>query len=480
MKIVCITRWVSCLLLTLCVLSCGKKEYVNLIPKDAALVMTVNLENLIKEAGGPEEVRKLASRTDLLLLKSFASAPEETGVDLGLPAYLFASLNRDEPTLLMGLKDTDALEQWLGKLQKEGACEKIQRRGDFSWTVFTGQGYCVFTEDMLMWVYAPLTPPETVLDRLAQLMKQEKEESFVGTKSYERLQEMKAGMSFYLSLSTLPNASEVSSMLGIPFTLSVEDLRMLGSVTLGKEKLSLTAHYYSENKELEDFLEKQSLDLHALSKQYFEYIPEDVMACVAMKLDGDGYAKIGKWPGVGDLISNLARFSGINAERFLDSFSGDFTVALKSMEEEGIPQLICYAGTTGNGTRELLKEGLGRSSGFFGPAVRTIAPDQYAVHLGDMATMRLGVEKENFYLLTGAASPFVPVSDPLSRSMQSGLQGKLISYIYINTEGMEGSAEMAREYIGDKVSMLSKVRTVELAVRPDCRLDLNIYFRAFR
>lgn len=479
MKIVCITRWVSCLLLTLCVVSCGKKEYVNLIPKDAALVMTVNLESLIKEAGGPEEVRKLASRADLLLLKSFASAPEETGVDLGSPAYLFASLNRDEPTLLMGLKDTDALEQWLGKLQKEGACEKIQRRGDFSWTVFTGQGYCVFTEDMLMWVYAPLTPPETVLDRLAQLMKQEEEDSFVSTEPYGRLKEMKAGISFYLSLSTLPNASEVSSMLGIPFTLSVEDLRMLGSVAFNKEKLSLTAHYYSENKELEDFLEKQSLDLHALSMQYFEYIPENVMACVAMKLDGDGYAKVGKWPGVGDLISNLARFSGIDAERFLDSFSGDFTIALRSMEE-GIPQLIWYAGTMGNGTRELLKEGLGRSSGFFGPAVRTIAPDQYAVHLGDVSTMQLGVEKESFYLLTGSASPFVPVPNPLSKSKQAGLQGKLISYIYINTERMEGSAEMAREYIGDKVSVLSKVRTVELAVRPDCRLDLNIYFRAFR
>ncbi len=470
-------RYLPLLVLLLSMAACQKKEYTQWIPKDAALVVVADPAHLIEEAGGEAALKELAGKTDHILLKSIASAPEETGVDVTAKAYLFASLNRDEPTLLMKLKDADLLEIWLEKMQAKGLCDKLQNRGDLSWTFFTEQGYCVFTKEAVMWVYAPLTPPETVLNRLSQLMKQEPEESFLATEPYKRLEEMKGSMAFYLSLSTLPNAAEVSSMLGLPFSLSAEDIRVLGTVTLSKAKASLQAQYYSEKKELADFLDRQSMDMHSLSSRFFDYIPQDVMACIALKLEGNGYSKVGQLPGVGALIENLSRFSGIDSERFLDSFHGDFVFALGAIPTEGIPPLVCYAQTADNGTRLMLKDGIAQASDFFGPAIKTLAPDNYQISMRGVGALYLGMKQKDFYMLSGSTNPLTPVQNPLSKSALEGMKGKLISYILINTDRIGDAESIAQEYMGDKVSLLQQIRTVELAVRPANRLELNIYFR---
>lgn len=468
-------QWVACLSLMVCLAACSKKEYTQMIPKDAALVVSADPQALIRGVGGAEELKKLAARTDNALLKSVLSSPQETGVDVAEKMYLFASLNRDEPTLLMKLEKVDALEKWLEKMTEGGLCGKMQRRGDFTWAFFSGQGYCAFTDEVVMWVYAPLLPVETVLNRLAQLVKQKPEDSFVATGPYTRFAEIKDHVAFYLSLSTLPNASEVSAVLGLPSSVSAEDLRLMGGVSLTKEKASLHADYYSENKELEEFLKEQGSEAHALSKRYFEYLPEDVLACVALKVDGDAYSKIGTLPGAGDILDGLTHFVGIDSEKFLNSLKGDFTMGLKSTGY--FPQLMCFAGAPDGVTKEVLREGLKPNSSFLASSIVTVSPDNYGLFMRELGSFGFGVQKESFYLLTGLEKPYslVKAERPLSKSSFEGMKGKLISYVLVNLSEREAVEKLTREFAGDKLALFRQVKAVELMVRPGNRLELNVY-----
>ena len=85
--------------------SCGKKDYAKMIPADAALVVRSNLKAVAEEAGGMEQLLKSAAASGNPLLAAVAGDPELCGIDPGEDVYLYASLNRDEPTLLFALAD---------------------------------------------------------------------------------------------------------------------------------------------------------------------------------------------------------------------------------------------------------------------------------------------------------------------------------------------------------------------------------------
>ncbi len=456
--------------------ACGKKkEYAKLIPRDAAIVVMTQPKALVQSLGGTAAIEKFIVQSDNELLKSLLSSPEEAGVDAAEQAYLFATLNRDEPTLLMKLKKKSALEQWLEKMHQQGMSDKLQRRGDFSWTFFKGQGYCAFTDELVVWVHAPLVAPEIVLTRLSQLLRQDEEESFLSTNSFQQLSELDENIAFYLSLSTLPNAEEISSLLGLPTSLSAEDLRVRGGLTLHPEKLSLTAHYYSDNKELDDFLKEQSNESHALSKKFLRYIPENVLGCLNIKLQADTYSKLGSLSQTGNAVSTLIQFSGIDAEAFLNSLEGDLTFAV-SVPDTGNESfsLFCYAETSGDVTRDILREGL-RPRGFFGSAIKSVSPDNYSFSMRELGTMHFGVQSEGFYFVAGGQIPFTVPENPLSETHLEGLKDPVIIYFYANLSRLREMDYGVWDNLRGEFPFVDRIKAAELMVRPENRVEMNIY-----
>lgn len=457
--------------------SCGKEDYTKMIPSDAALVVSADLKQLAENTDGTASLKTTLPTAGNPLLKEILEHPEETGIDFGAEAYLYASLNRDDPTLLLPLQDAARFKSLLEKMQTQGVCEAIQHGNRFDWVAFPGQGLCAFTSDYSAWVYAPLTPPETILSRLGQLQGQDEKHAFSSTEAYRRMSEREGHAKFFLSLAALPDASSVSALLGIPFHISAEDLCLQGSIDFAPERTSLTADCYSENKELQDFLNKQGQEVHALSGKYFSYLPEELLACIALKLDGDGFSKTNGLPEVGSALTMLSRLSGIDAERFLDSFAGDFVMGMsRNNDTPMLPEITCYAETAGNGTKELLKEALTADDGFFGSMLKTYAPDRYRMELPDGAMLQLGVKESDFFLTTSASEPFhKPKKSILQSQFAISQSGKLLSYALIRPELLLGQLDIAREYAGENSSLLMGIRAMELAVRPGMKLELNLY-----
>ena len=458
--------------------SCGKKDYAKMIPADAALVVRSNLKAVAEEAGGMEQLLKSAAASGNPLLAAVAGDPELCGIDPGEDVYLYASLNRDEPTLLFALADESRFEAALEELEAKGLCDAVQQGEPFRWASFPGQGLCAFADGFAVWTYAPLTPPESLLARLRELYGQDEKASFVSGKEYGRLASQSGNTRFFLSLETLPNTAAVSAVLGMPFQLSAEDIRICGSFSYTPAQASLSAELYSDNGEVQDFLERQTLDMHALSGKYFSYLPDDLTACIALRLDGDGAAKVDAIPEVGPALASLAELAGIDSERFLDSFGGDFVLGIgASAEGLPMPSFVCYAECAGESTRQILREALAGSRGFFGPVFRSPAPDQYVMEALPGSALRLGTKGSDFYLTTAAQAPFEAPARPLAEAGFSALrQGKLIAYLLFCPGNAGGEVAMVDGYMGGVPPLPSAVRAVELAARPGRKVEAHVYF----
>ena len=132
--------------------SCTKQETAQYIPSDAALVVSADFNQLGKALETDPSLKALLQNNGNPLLKSILSDSEKTGIDLESKAYLFASLNRDEPTLLLEISDDDDFQTWLKEQKKAGLCNEIQKRGDFNWTSFKDYGICAFTDKVALFV----------------------------------------------------------------------------------------------------------------------------------------------------------------------------------------------------------------------------------------------------------------------------------------------------------------------------------------
>ena len=502
--------------------SCTKQETAQYIPSDAALVVSADFNQLGKALETDPSLKALLQNNGNPLLKSILSDSEKTGIDLESKAYLFASLNRDEPTLLLEISDDDDFQTWLKEQKKAGLCNEIQKRGDFNWTSFKDYGICAFTDKVALFVYAPLTPADAVLERVAQLLQQKEEDSFSATPAYTRLTEQKEAVSFYLSLSTIPNASEVSLIMGLPFGLSVEDAELFGSIKMNANCVTLQANCFSENPKLQEFFERETSEAHLLTKEYFNYIPSSIMICAAMNLDGNGFSKIGHLPAVGDLLTQLARFSGLNVECFLDSFTGDFVLGTHlSGQSNGFPPAICYATSTNNATSQMLKD-MARKKNPLGSIFKEISPNKYQIRAFSDSKDELGMNGKTFYLSLGGNSLFQPLPNSLSKATYlKGLKGKLVSYFLLNVGSDKASDDFisglaskdltnpnlapsqpntsgddevflpgadvsssgvgkapAKETVYDQSrSFLQKLRTVEIAIRPKMAIEINLYIK---
>ncbi len=459
--------------------SCGKKDFAQMIPADAALVVHSNLKAVAEEYGGMEQLGQTAAASGNPLLSALAGDPEESGIDFAEDVYLYATLNRDEPTFLFALSDESKFARKLEELNAQGVCGKIQQGNPFRWTAFPGKGLCAFADGFAVWVYAPLTPPENVLSRLRELQGLDEKDTFIAQEEWELLKSQPGNTRFFLSLETLPNTAAVATALGMPSHLSPEDLRLCGNISLEPGKASLEAEFYSGNTEVEDFLESRSLDEHALSGKYFSYLPDDLLACIALKIDGDGYSKINAVPDIGPALSTLTELSGIDAEPFLNSFSGDFLIGIQaSGTQNPLPGVTCYAESADQGTREILKKALGKGWGFFGPVFKTVAPDNYVLELAPEMSLRLGTKGQDFYFTTAAGKPFETPARTLRDAGYDALRdGKLIAYLLFCPGILQEENGLIGEYLGENADLLSGIRAVEFAARPGRKIELNVYFR---
>ena len=153
---------VSCLLVTVMLLaSCSKKnDYEKVLPKDAAVVMSVDLVSMADKSGlsGDEGAPVVARLSNALksgaegageLIDKVTKDPSESGLDLREKVYYFVGSGGVSTGLVMRVSDDGKLEDLLKALHDQQVCDMPKEADGCMWTAM-GNVLVTYTDNAFL------------------------------------------------------------------------------------------------------------------------------------------------------------------------------------------------------------------------------------------------------------------------------------------------------------------------------------------
>lgn len=335
------------------------KDYTQVIPGDASVVVSIDVPSIMKTSGlsakMPEQLKAYADKIYNPGLKLLFHDPANTGISLTDKAYLFASFNKDEPTLIFKVNDEGKLEKSFKQMIAEGMCDELEDHGKYQWTLFHGVGYCAFNKRVLMIVSAE-TNPENVMVRINELMKQSESDCITSNKAFVKMEQKRADMNIYISFDAIPQATALSMMMGVPSNMSLRDMRILAHLHFDKGRISTDGEYFTENKELQKYIDAQAATAKILNKTFLPKIPSNAIASLSMNLPGDKiYSLLMGFDTFKQEVGKMKMNPNFKVSDFFKSINGDVTMAFTGFNQYTDPKIVMYVAMPNSKLNEALK-----------------------------------------------------------------------------------------------------------------------------
>jgi hypothetical protein len=324
-----------------------------------------------------------------------------------------------------------------------------------------GQGVLAYSDKVAAFVAEPLLPAEDVVGRLRALWQQEEAKSFAATDGYTRLKALKdKDVRFFLSGSVLPSVIVETAPVSLPFPHSFTEIDVVGSLSVTAKEIAFAAEYYSNNEELQDFLNRRTLDVHALSGALFQYVPADAFLCLATKADMVS-TLIDKQPILKAGIALLSMQTKMPLNDLLHALEGDQVLGVLP-PPTGKPFTMApflYAECRPETMNKLLA-------------------NQTSLSIPNWGTSQIGVKGSVFYYRPHH-TPFAPEKVPLDHAgYAADHKGELLAYLFARPApflaaiSQDGGEEDAFSVLQP---WLNEIQSLELAFLTDRRIALNIY-----
>lgn len=294
------TTWKSALLAIAVVLmaSCSpRSEYVNVLPKDAAMVVSVDLKTMADKSGinGKEGEQVVAKLKDALksglegeagkMAEKIVENPSESGLALTEEVYLFVTPHANAFGLVAKMESESKLKDLLQALQQEQICTAPKSESGCTW-VQMGSTLCVFNRDAFLLVGREQGDALDLKDTLLAWMRQDAAGSFASTSDFDKLSRAKGEICAVTNLSFIPNELTMQMRMGMPADLKLEDIKYLLSVCFENGKIVVDAETLTENKALVELYERQMKCTSPIKGSYMEYFPASTLFWMGGNIDG--------------------------------------------------------------------------------------------------------------------------------------------------------------------------------------------------
>ena len=294
------TIWGFALLVIMAFLaSCSESsEYTNAIPKDAAMVVSLDFKSMAQKSGinGKEGESVVTKLTDVLKSglegEAYATAekivknPAETGLSLTDRVYLFVTSNSNTFAVVAKVSSESKVRSLMQSLKEQGLCSDLKSESGCTWTIL-GNGLCAYNNGTFLLVGTLYGNPEGMKDTLLAWMRQDTANSYASTSDFAKLRDAKGDINIVANMSVLPREATMQMRMGMPADLRLEDIKCLLSTTFEKGKVVVDFESLIENKELIALYEKQTQTSTPLKGTYMEYFPANTLLWASANFNGE-------------------------------------------------------------------------------------------------------------------------------------------------------------------------------------------------
>lgn len=429
--------------------SCSKNDYLNVIPKDATFVASVNFANIAEKGELSESayIESLKQYMGIMLnedaqkqVEEYISDPREMGIDFTAPVYMFLTPSKCA-CITMKVGSKDKVEDLVTLLKEQGLCSKpVEREGFMTGTLLEDIEYAYDSNTLL--VLASLNDGSSAIGKqvVAQLFDQEKDDSFVSTERFDIMDDNDdKDVVMYCNLASVPNDMSMAFKSSLPDGVRLSDVDIVSTMSFLDGKAVMDINVNGLTDKAKKAFEDTDKHMRKIQGQYVDAPAEDFFVWACFGVDGEWFLKnLKKNDSAKQLLLLVER--AIDIEQIIRSVDGDMAFVLPS---------TFITGESGSGVIDFIATAQVKDTKFladvdywkrtmrdYGLSMSEGGKNQYVINGNDMS-MCWGVDDNNVYMASTEAFN----SNLTSRrsTLLNGYKSDILHsrfYMYVNLQSL--------------------------------------------
>ena len=333
--------------------ACSEKtEYTYAIPADVTSICSVDLSTLSEKAGlGDSDNQALLQKlteslksemdaTTYDYIQTLLDDPDQSGIDLQAPVYLFTSRTLQHGSFIAKVADKDHVQTLLETLQKKGGETEEKENCTL---VHTADGLLLGYNESILFCLGHQTGPQlpAYKDSLATWMQQTEVQSFASRPEFKEMQAQKGDIKTICSYANLPKNYMAVTGYRLLKNLDLKDLQFIVGLSFETGSIDLHLTYYTENEQIKSLLAKQNELYRPVKNTFIDYFPQSTLLLVSAGLNGNAlYDLLLETTQMGE---NLSAKDAEAVKQLLGMFENDFSVGMVNFTLNKLPSLLAYA-----------------------------------------------------------------------------------------------------------------------------------------
>ena len=349
-KLLKTTLVVSLLLLASC---SPKTEYTHALPKNASVVVAMELDEMaqkagLNESGGEKVVMKLKTLLKgglqgeaAQLADRIIGQPSESGLSFDDKVYLFATPHAEALAVLAKVADEDKMESLLKVLEKESIANPLREESGCRWTQ-VGGALCAFNNGTFLLLQPSKGDASGMKGTLLSLMRQEEGEGFASLPEFAKMETEGNDIASVLNLSVIPSEWTTPLRMGLSAEIRLEDIKYFVSGNFEQGKVLVQSESLIQNPKIQGFFDAVDQVMQPIGGKYLDYFEGNTLAWAGGHIEGkELYRILCENPTIRQVLNNPVL--PVDVERIFSSVEGDFAIGWNKLTSN---DFLMYADVT--------------------------------------------------------------------------------------------------------------------------------------
>ena len=317
-------------------------EYTNALPKDASIVVGMELDEMAAKAGldgegGEKVVAKLKTLIKgglqgdaAQLAERIIEQPSESGLSFDDKVYLFATPHTEAMAVLAKVNDEGKVETLLEALEKESIANPLREESGCRWTQ-VGGALCAFNNGTFLLLQPSKGDAAGMKGTLLSLMRQKEGEGFNSLPEYQKVEAPGNDIASVVNFSAVPYELTTPLRMGLSANFKLEDIKYFLTANFEPGKLVVNSESLVQNPQILSFFDSMDKVMQPIGGKYLDYFQGNTLLWMGGNIQGkELYNMMCQNPALRQALSNP--LLPVDVERIFSSVEGDFALGLHSLK----------------------------------------------------------------------------------------------------------------------------------------------------
>ena len=334
--------------------SCSPKtEYTHALPKNASIVVGMELDQMANKAGlngsgGEKVIKKLKTLMKgglqgdaAQLAERIIDQPSESGLSFDDKVYLFATPHAEALAILAKVTDEGKLETLMNVLQKESIATPLREESGCRWTQ-VGGALCAFNNGTFLLLQPSKGDASGMKGTLLSLMRQKEGEGFASLPEFTKIEAPGNDIASVVNLSAVPYELTTPLRMGLSADIRLEDIKYFVSANFEPGKVVMNSESLISNPKILGFFDTMDKVIQPIQGKYLDYYQGNTLLWASGRIDGkELYRMLCQNPTIKQMLDNP--LLPVDVEYIFSSIQGDFAMGRSTLYTDNY---LLYADVT--------------------------------------------------------------------------------------------------------------------------------------